>query len=115
MGVFIIHVQRFEVVGDGPQPGLHFFCFGTRQEADLLIQPLHAAGGNDAPVALADHGLLNGRSQGQDSFTGAGSTGQVDQVNVRIEQCKQRQALMNVARFQAPGFLVQQRLLVQVE
>jgi len=36
-------------------------------------------------------------------------------VDVRVEQGEQRQRLMDVARFQAPGFLMQQRLLVHVE
>ncbi|MNR23941.1 hypothetical protein D3C85_1409940 [compost metagenome] len=36
-------------------------------------------------------------------------------MDVRIQQCKQRQPLVNVPRLEAPGFLVQQRLLVQVE
>ncbi|MNO89012.1 hypothetical protein D3C76_804820 [compost metagenome] len=36
-------------------------------------------------------------------------------MDVRIQQCKQRQPLVNVPRLEAPGFLVQQRFLVQVE
>ena len=115
MGIFIIHVQGFEVVGNGTQPWLHFFRFGTGQETDLLVQALHAAGRDDATVAFADHGLLDRSSQGQDGFTGTGGAGQVDQVNVRIKQGVQRQALIDVTWFQAPGFLVQQGFLVQVE
>ncbi len=71
MGVFVIHVQGFEVVGDGAQPRLHFFRFGAGQEADFLVQTLHAAGGNDAAITLADHGLLDRRGQRQNGFTGA--------------------------------------------
>uniref|UniRef100_A0A1I7XWQ0 Nitrogenase iron protein n=1 Tax=Steinernema glaseri TaxID=37863 RepID=A0A1I7XWQ0_9BILA len=115
MGVFVVHVQGFEVVGDRPQPGLHFFRFGARQEADFLVQPLHAAGGDDAPIALADHGLLDGCGQCQDGLARTCGTGEVDQVDVGVEQGEQRQALMDVTRFQAPGFLVQQWLLMQVE
>jgi len=115
MGVFVIHVQGFEVVGDRPEPRLHFFRFGAGQEANFLVQPLHGAGGDDAAIALGHHGLLDGGSQGEDSFTGTRSAGQVDQVDVRIEQRIQRQALVDVARFQAPGFLVQQGFLMQVE
>ena len=36
-------------------------------------------------------------------------------MDVRVEQGEQRQCLMNVPRSQAPGFLMQQRLLMQVE
>ncbi len=86
MGVFVIHVQGFKVVGDGAQPRLHFFRFGAGQETDFLVQALHAARRDDPAVALADHGLLDRRRQGQDGFTGAGSTRQVDQVDVRVKQ-----------------------------
>ncbi|MNE51481.1 hypothetical protein D3C80_1461130 [compost metagenome] len=100
-------MQGFEVVGDGAQPRLHFFRFGAGQETDLLVQTLHAASGDDSAIAFADHGLLDRSRQRQDGFTGTGGAGQVDQVNVRIEQGIQRQALIDVTRFQAPGFLVQ--------
>ncbi len=115
MGVFVIHVQGFEVVGDRPQPRLHFFRFGAGQETDFLVQALHAAGGDDAAIAFGHHGLFDGGRQGQDGFARAGGTGQVDQVDVRVEQRIQRQALVDITRFQAPGFLVQQGFLMQVE
>ena len=91
MGVLVVHMQGFEVVGDRAEPGLHLLGFGAGEKADFLIQPLHAAGGNNPAITLADHSLFDGRRQGQNSFTGAGRAGQVDQVDVRIKQGKQRQ------------------------
>ncbi|MND74419.1 hypothetical protein D3C80_660100 [compost metagenome] len=108
-------MQGFEVVGDGAQPRLHFFRLGAGQEADFLVQALHAAGGDDAAITFADHGLLDRSGQRQDGFTRTRGTRQVDQVDIRIEQGVQRQALIDITRLEAPGFLVQQRFLVQVE
>ncbi|CRM96714.1 hypothetical protein [Pseudomonas sp. 22 E 5] len=115
MGVFVIHVQGFEVVGDRPQPRLHFFRLGAGQEADFLVQALHAAGGDNAAITLGHHGLLDGGGQREDGFPRASGAGQVDQMDIRVEQRVQRQALVDVTRFQAPGFLVQQGFLMQVE
>ena len=115
VGAFIVHVQRFQVVGDRPQPRLHFLGLGAGQEADLLVQPLHAAGTNDAPVTLADHGLLNGCGQREDGFARTRGAREVDQMDVRIKQGIQRQPLVNVTRLEAPGFLMKQGLLVHVE
>ncbi len=36
-------------------------------------------------------------------------------MDIRVEQGEQRQCLMDVPRAQAPGFLMQQRFLMQVE
>ena len=115
MGTLVVHVQRFEVVGNRTQPRFHFFRFGAGQEADLLVEALHAAGGDDAPVALADHGLFDGGGQGQDGLAGTGGAGQVDQVDIRVEQGEQRQALVDVPRLEAPRLLVQQGFLMQIE
>ena len=85
VGAFIIHVQGLEVVGDRAQPGLHLLLLGARQKADILIQPLGAAGGDDASVGLADHGLLDRGRQREDGLARAGGAGEVDQMDVRIE------------------------------
>src|SRR5690606_14755651 len=111
----VVQVQGLQVVGDGAQPGLHLLRLGARQKADVLVQPLHAAGNDDAPVALADHGLLDGGGQRQDGLARAGRAGQVDQVDVRVEQRIQRQGLIDVARLQAAGLQVEQLFLIQVE
>ncbi|MNJ65387.1 hypothetical protein D3C77_613970 [compost metagenome] len=59
--------------------------------------------------------MLDGSGQRQNGFTRTRGAGQVDQVDIRIKQRKQCQALMDIPRLEPPGFLVQQWFLVQVE
>src|SRR5690554_4616013 len=112
--VLVVFMQGFKVVHDGTQPGLHFFRLGARQKADIFVQSLGRSGGDDALVELAGHSHFNAGCQGQDGFTGAGRTGQVHQVDIRVQQQVQGHGLVDVPGYQAPDFFVHQVVLVQV-
>ena len=112
--IFIVFVESFEVVHDGPQPGLHFLRLGAGEEANVLVQTLGATGGDDAFVQLAGNRHFDTGREGEDGFTGAGGTGQVYQVDIGVQQQVQGNGLVYIPRYQAPDFLVHQIVLVQI-
>src|SRR5690554_766898 len=112
--VLIVFMEGFEVVDNGAQPGLHLLCFGARQKADVFVQPLGGAGGNDAFVHLAGNRHLDAGGQGQNGFARAGGTGQVHQVDVRVQQQVQSHGLVDVPGHQPPDFLIHQVVLMEV-
>ena len=82
--IFIVQVQRLDIVVDSPQPGVHFFLFGTGKETMLFRQWRRRPGGDDLVETLLFHRHFDGGRQRQNGFPGPRGPGEGDQVHIRI-------------------------------
>ncbi len=99
--------EELDVVVDGLHPGIELLLHRAGQEADVLAQREDGPAHQHLLVDLLLHRLLQAGGDGEQRLAGARLAHDGDQLDLVVEEQVEREALLLVARPQAPGALLE--------